>query len=79
MDLRLIGRLIDRAIRVLYMSDSDDFNKIFGEVGPHLWNKFSDKYDKREGDFICSLDGENLEKLAAAAIEGLRKDMELLK
>ncbi len=79
MDLRFLGRVIDRAIRVLFMADAEEFNNIFGEGGPHLWEKFSDKYGRREGDFICSLDGDNLERLAAAAIEGLREDAELLK
>lgn len=77
MDLMFLGKVIDRAIRTLYMADADDFNEIFGEGGPHLWSKFSDKYDKREGDFICSLDGDNLTKLAAATLAGLTEDLKL--
>ncbi len=78
MNFQWLGRFLDRSIRTLYMADRDDFTQIFGEGGPHLWDKFCSK-KKQEGDFICSLDNDNLTLLAKRVLEDLCKDQELLR
>ena len=73
-----LGILILCAVKVLYNSNREDFNKIFGEeIGPHLWNKFVNQYEAREGEFIGSLDYGNLAKLAKAAVEFAKEKREL--
>ncbi len=72
-DFYFLGRIIDRSIRTLYMSDRKDFIRIFGDVGGHLWTKFCGM-GKVEGTFLCSLDGENQEKFAREVVRKLAED-----
>lgn len=70
-----IAAYIDGAIRVLYNSDKEKFNDIFGkEQGPYLWSKFVNDKNAAEGDFICYLDYPNQRKLAKAVVEYVRKN-----
>jgi hypothetical protein len=79
MNFEFLGKFLDRAMRTLYMAEAETFNEIFGDGGPHLWRKFCDKYEQREGDFICSLDNGNLTWLAKRVLKDMAEDAELLK
>lgn len=68
-DFDQIAAYIDAAIRLLYNSEKQTFNEIFGaENGPYLWDKFTGHYKAEEGAFICYLDHNNQRKLAKAAL-----------
>lgn len=45
-----------------------EFENVFGISGAHLWEKYANKYDRNAGDFICSLDEENLARLVQNAL-----------
>ena len=76
----VIAAHIDAAIRVLYNSDKEQFNEIFGEKqGPYFWDKFTNHYDANEGSFICYLDYEGQRKLAKAACAYAEKNDPRLK
>lgn len=61
----LAAAIIDGSIRVLYNSNKEIFNEIFGpRMGLYLWHKFVDDKQASEGSFICYLDYENQLKLA---------------
>ncbi len=68
-DYIFIGFMMDAAIRHLYCAGLEDFKKIFGEDGQYLWDKFTKRYGRNEGSFICYLDGDNKTKLAHAVCD----------
>lgn len=57
------GEVFAEMLRVLHCSKIEDFKKIFGDDARYLWSKFIDTYKGNTSDFICYLDGENVEKL----------------
>lgn len=60
-----LGFAINEAIRTLYNADLAEFVRIFGEDdADHLFSKYRHDFGSREGEFICSLDSANLQKLA---------------
>lgn len=73
-NLDLIAAFIDGAIRLLYNSDKETFNEIFGGDGPYMWDKFTCHFDANEGAFICYLDYEHQRMLAKAVVEYVKKN-----
>lgn len=58
------GALFQEMIRILYSLEVENFREIFGnEDGRYLWEKFKDHFNGDVGDFICYLDGSNIEIL----------------
>lgn len=65
-----IASYIDGAIRIIYNSNRQVFNEIFGEEnGPYLFAKYTEHFGKNEAEFICYLDHNNQRLLAIAVAE----------
>lgn len=58
------GAQFQEAIRIMNCIELENFIEIFGEEhGKYLWEKFVIHFGKRVDDFICYLDGSNIEKM----------------
>lgn len=58
------GPVFAMMMRVLYCTELEKFIELYGEdSGRYLWDKFKVHYNGNVGDFICYLDGNNVEIL----------------
>lgn len=73
MNFKLMGLIANACVKWIFNAEREDFIEVFGSA--HLWNKYCDNYKRNEGDLICSMDADNLEKLARVAFESYVPEM----
>lgn len=64
------------SLRIVNCLNKNEFIECFGASdGPYLWNKYVDDKNGDPCDFICYLDGQNVQKLYDFVLKKIRKDV----